>query len=181
MIIWVYVNAIILFFVWLFVSSGIHKLKQRESLAHSLENAGIGIVRKINVRWVIYTLAFFEQLAVVLLVLPASRAAALGLVCVLCGLYVAYILFMVIHDRTEIHCGCSGFSDELKISPSLLVRNMVLCVLAVIAFMNIHPAADANSLGAWVLAVPVATVIVVFYLCADQMLVNRQKSPRLTT
>lgn len=180
MTIWVFLNAAVLFLAWLFASAGLHKLMQnKQELIALVEEAGLA--NETNAQILVPLLGLAELATTFLLILPPTRTIGLTLACLLCLSYLAYISYLILRGRTDIKCGCAGFSSDMRISPHLFFRNLTLCILSFTALVNVHYTIEATVFWFWLLSGALAAAVTLLYICMDQLIVNAQKLEQLKT
>lgn len=112
-------------------------------------------------------LAAIEFLAVVLLVYPATVRAGAPLAVALFGLYGLAMAVNIGRGRTRIECGCGGPAQRL--SPALLVRNVLLAAIAVLPAVF---AASPLGLAEAAVAVTAGLLTWFVYSVIEQLLAN---------
>lgn len=91
--------------------------------------AGYQIVPTALERPLARTLPIAEMLITLMLFIPVFKNyAALAAIC-LFSLYAGAIFYNLMRGRTEIDCGCGGFSSEQRIHMGLVGRNIVIIAL----------------------------------------------------
>jgi hypothetical protein len=75
-------------------------------------------------------LAAAETFAGLALALPASRAAGAAVALALLLLYTAAVASMLARGKAGRDCGCGGIVDGVPVGAGLLLRNLLLCALA---------------------------------------------------
>ena len=136
----------------LFLGASLHKLRDRPGFRAAL--AGYGLLPEP-------TLAAFAALLVAaelaigagLLVPAAGQTAALAAAALL-ALYAGAMLAALAAGRRGIDCGCSGPAGSKPLGPSLVVRNALLVVAALVASLPVAPRPLA-----WVDALSIAGAI----------------------
>lgn len=167
----VFTTAMTLFVFWLFVNAGISKLRPDNRSYYQQVFAGYGITRANPARVFIVLIGAIELLIGVLPLFPASRS--LGFVCCLCVLTIYFATFAVQlwQGKRDIDCGCAGPGFNIKVSPALLLRNLVLIACIALAAQG----EVIYLLHAWLIALPLAVMLIVIYLSADHLLANQYK------
>lgn len=112
----------------------------------------------------------FEGCAVVLLLIPRTRASGALLSATLLCLYAVAVAINLYRGRTEIECGCSWGGNVHGLTSWLLVRNAVLGAFAWLAgagsIDRILGAADLVVIAA------TATGFFILYQAADRLIAN---------
>lgn len=163
-------NALALFFAWMFAVAGIQKLRAPNYYLNLISSyipaASIG-------RLLLLPLAGGELAIAILLLLPATRAYGLAGSAFLLLAYAVMMAWQVWRGQTDMDCGCSGPASDLSVSPVLVVRNLVCAGLAILSLSVL--ASVAVGIMGMVLSVVVASFIITFYLCSDQLIANAQQ------
>jgi len=163
-------NGLALFFVWMFAVAGIQKIRA--------PNYYLGLISSYMPalpigRFVLFSLASYELALALCLLLPQTRAYGLMGSALLLLAYAAMMAWQVWRGGADMDCGCSGPASELTVSPALVVRNLVCACLAVLAMFAL--AGVAVGVVGMVLSVVIASFIITFYLCSDQLIANAQQ------
>lgn len=91
--------------------------------------AGYQILPTVLERPLTRALPFVELLIALMLFMPVFKNyTALAAIC-LFSLYAGAIFYNLMRGRTEIDCGCGGFSSEQRIHMGLVGRNIVIIAL----------------------------------------------------
>ena len=161
--------GIAVFACGLFAQAGYAKLRQPDAYRQPLEQY-LGI--RTLPAWAPRAVGGLELAAALAVLLPATRALG-AIACVsllLC--YAVAMAMQVRQGRVDLRCGCSGPASDTRVSPSLVVRN-VMAALPCIALVFVAGApvpAPALLIGA-----ALGVVLLLTYLSGDQMIANRQR------
>lgn len=161
-------GGIALFFSWLFARAGVHKLRFRPYYRQLLT----AYVPQAQLAAVLVTLLALAEISLaLLLLLPGGRPPGLLGAVVLLGLYAAVMGWQLRRGRGDLDCGCSG-PGALKISPALVLRNLLCAALAgsVIAV----PGHVFDSIGAAVLSLVLGCAVAGLYLFCELAIANAQ-------
>jgi len=165
-----FANAATLFIAWLLADSGWHKRARTNRDYYHGVFASYGLLLGERWRWVIPLWGWAEMaLALALLIDPLRQIAAPAAVLLL-GVYFVALASQLLRGQYGRDCGCAGPAGALKISPALLVRNVLLLLLGSLA---LSAELGASSLLWWQI-VPTAAVLWLGYLSVEQLLSNRQ-------
>jgi uncharacterized membrane protein YphA (DoxX/SURF4 family) len=166
-----------LFLSYLFVTTGYHKLFNGDDLARTISE-----YRILPLAWsraVSRVLPVVELGVGIGLLIPILHTVAAAVACLLLFSYTTAIAVNVRRGRRDLDCGCAGPGQEQFVSGGLLIRNGVLCSLAlVLVFSPVshHPPMQTIGLSVALLA----TLLSVFlYHLFNQLLANQQKLQRL--
>jgi uncharacterized membrane protein YphA (DoxX/SURF4 family) len=151
----------------IFIQAAVHSLRDWPTYAAIVEN--YRLVPAPAARLAARVLPAGEILAAVLLLIPAMRVAGPALGLFLMGAFTAAVAVNVARGRTNIDCGCGGASGQ-QISPALVVRNLLLCVLLAAAMAA--PVPSLRDAAAAVGVLGAAAVFVVLYFAANQIMAN---------
>ena len=164
-------NAMALLMLWLFIQAALHKLlpanrsyftdllEQQFSLA---PKAGVILTGFIGIMELILALA---------IIYPDTRPIASVLVALILIMYAANMVVQMYLGKKDMECGCAGPGREIKISVSLVVRNLILAALALFC---LSPIQDIGwSMG--LLSLQLAVVAVLVNQSAELLLENSQK------
>lgn len=158
-----------LFLVWLFVTAGVHKFQARDYYRELMSSYFESL--KVS-RSMVAVVGCAELFVAVLLLLPQSRSTGLLLAALILSFYAAMMAVQIKRGRDDIACGCAGPASMLTVSPALVVRNLLCAVLATVAVFL--PELSSSALSAYTLAGGIAALMVVLYVCSDQLIANAQ-------
>lgn len=165
----VIIAVALLFFSYLFISSGFQKARQQP-----YQQQVINQYRLLPQRWsplLARWLPVIEISAGVALLIPGLRYLAMMLVVALLVVYSLAITINITRGRTDIDCGCSGSMNTQTISAWMLLRNSFLLIVALFLLST-----DLVLALSWLEAVFVlliTTFIVLGYHLCNQLLANR--------
>ena len=166
-------NAIALFMLWMFLSSGVAKLLPTNRDYYQNVMAAYGVKLPELATSLLVLLAVLELLSGVLSVLPVTRFIGLILCSTLLSVYLLVMCAQLIQGKTDMDCGCGGPGRETTISNALIVRNAMLILLVFVALLAAKPM--AHQMSDWLMALPMALMMIFLYLCFDQLIANGQK------
>ncbi|MCR8923098.1 DoxX family membrane protein [Dasania sp. GY-MA-18] len=167
----VLVNAAALFLLWLFVAAGSHKLQSNNSEYYEVIFAGYGIQSAFLAQQLPKLVGVIEVVVGMLLLVPALRPWGAAAAAVILAAYALLILLQLLQGKSGMDCGCAGPDGEIKISPALLLRNLVLLSLAVFCWQ----AVVTVGVMPWLISVLAATVLILVYLSGEQLMVTAQR------
>jgi len=107
-----------------------------------------------------------------------AQTATLGLIAamVLLSLYGLVFTKQLLEGKADVDCGCAGPDVDVKISPMLVLRNIVLVGLCIFAITVGSDSFSLSSLAAnWFLTLPIASMLSLIYLSFEQLVLNQQK------
>lgn len=170
-LLWVLSDASAIFLLWLFASAALNKLKPTNALYYQSVLNGYGIDDALLAKSLPFAIGLVELALGILIVVPASRGwaaiAGIGLLTV----YAVVFIVQLLQGKAGIDCGCSGPASNIKLSGHLLIRNLLLIVLA---FGCLTPALGLG-LGYWSLVIMSSVLLVLLYLCTEELIGNAQK------
>jgi uncharacterized membrane protein YphA (DoxX/SURF4 family) len=166
-----------LFFSYLFVTSGYHKLFHRGDLARTISE--YRILPPGWSRGVARLLPIVELGAGVALLIPFLHPAATAVVFLLMFSYTAAIAINVRRGRMDLDCGCAGPGQEQFVDDGLLVRNWTLVALALLLVLSpVSPRIPLEAIGLSLALLATVLSILVYHLL-NQLLANQHKLQRL--
>lgn len=162
------IDALCLFFAWLFGRASIHKLSApshyRQLMASYVSIPGAGSALLVLVIAV-------ELSLVALLLAPGLRTTGLGGCAILLLVYTGLMAWQLWRGRVDTSCGCAGANSTLVISAPLILRNLVCALFAVTAGVY------ASVGEAWsqpVLACVLTLIMISGYLLFEQSVAHAQ-------
>ncbi|NIB42610.1 hypothetical protein HBA55_23585 [Pseudomaricurvus alkylphenolicus] len=168
---WVAGNATALFLLWLLVSSGSQKLQPAHGFYYEVVFQGYGIHHPLLARHLPKVLGLFEIVVGMAIAVPSLRVLGGSAAAALLSAYLVLIAWQLVNGKADMDCGCAGPEGEVKISPHLLVRNLVLVALALFSVM----AGSGSGVMPWVLSTLMAAVLVLVYLSSEQLIATAQR------
>jgi len=105
--------------------------------------------------------------------IPQTRTYGLAGSAGLLLAYAAMMAWQVWRGHADMDCGCSGPASDLSVSGALVVRNLICACLAILSLSALTGVA-VGVIGL-VLSVIMASFIITFYLCSDQLIANAQQ------
>lgn len=118
-----------------------------------------------------------EAVAAVALLVPALSRPAAVFAGTLLAAYTLAIGINLVRGRRHIDCGCGWPGQQQTLSAWLLLRNGILLIIAWSCSLPL--AARPLSWADWTIAVPAALATGLFYLAANQLLMNRDRLAHL--
>jgi uncharacterized membrane protein len=161
-------TMITLFLSYLFVVGGCQKLSDLRSFHQTL-----GEYEVLPASWsgsLARLIPLVEVTAGLALLVPSVRAPALIVLAALLTVYTAAIALNILRGRVDLDCGCAGAGQEQTISVWLLGRNTLLLAMALLSASV--PVIGATGMPGWVLAFFGATLAVLIYHVANQLIAN---------
>tara|TARA_R110001583_G_scaffold192842_1_gene359940 strand:+ start:7323 stop:7892 length:570 start_codon:yes stop_codon:yes gene_type:complete len=176
-------DACALFMLWVFAQAGWHKVsKVNEYYYSNLVSQYFALHQVVNdslrkeqqLTWIKRLVKFigvFELGLAFALVIPSTRYfAALLTVAVLLG-YMSMMAYQLYRGKLDMDCGCGGSAGQLKISSSLLVRNLSFSVLTLLCLSNGQ--SEFSSLT--VITFVVALIAILLNSIIEQLIANDQQ------
>lgn len=164
------------FLAWLFAVSGFHKLRHPASFSELAAQYLPGSLRRLWRDWLVYPIGAVELAIALALLLPQGRVAAATAAAALLAGYALLMASQLVQGRRDMRCGCAGPASEVRVSPALVVRNLLTAALAVPLLL---PAAPMGfSPGAIALALAMTGFLLALYLSAEQLIGNSQLMAR---
>jgi hypothetical protein len=153
----------------IFEQAAAHALRHRDHYAAIVEDYRIATPAWSRLAAGVLPWAQFATGA--LLIMPVHRSPGPMLGLLLMALFTAAIAINVKRGRLHIDCGCGG-ADGQRLSPGLIVRNLILC--GMLGFALVAPPPHGID-AAFVVGVAGASVfLIALYFAASQMLANSQ-------
>lgn len=176
----VFSDASALFLMWIFAQAGLHKFQSANGLYYAnliaqylnlqayLEH---NTQAKLQFKLLAKGIGIIEVTLALALVIPSTRAVAAILAIVILLSYLLLMFFQIVQGNKNLDCGCMGPAGQTNISGSLLLRNGVFSVLALLCF------APGNSFftSAMVMTIVIALVMILLNLTFEQLIVNAQR------
>ena len=169
-------DASAVFFLWLFVTAGLHKLKPANGEYFTALFGDYGLsTNRPKLLLVLTKLTGALELSIGLaIIIPASRSIA---AIAACGILLSYLTMMALQlrqGRRDLDCGCAGPGSQLKISGHLLGRNALLavsCLFCLSPGLSLGLSPDLSSVF---ITLCLAVIAVLVNLCCDQLIRNAQ-------
>lgn len=133
-----------LFMLWVFTQAGLHKVaKANETYYSNLISQYFGLHQSVNdglkkekqLPWIkrsVKSIGVFELCLSFAIVIPTTRnIAAVFMIIVLLG-YMGLMAYQLYRGKLDMDCGCGGAASQLKISGSLLIRNVIFSALTLL-------------------------------------------------
>jgi uncharacterized membrane protein YphA (DoxX/SURF4 family) len=176
-------DACALFMLWVFAQAGWHKVsKVNEYYYSNLVSQYFALHQVVNdslrkeqqLTWIkrlVKLIGVFELGLAFALVIPSARYfAALLTVAVLLG-YMSMMAYQLYRGKLDMDCGCGASTGPLKISSSLLVRNLTFSVLTLLCLSNGQ--SEFSSLT--VITFVVALIAILLNSIIEQLIANDQQ------
>jgi uncharacterized membrane protein YphA (DoxX/SURF4 family) len=176
-------DACALFFLWIFIQAGLHKISKNNEqyyghLVLEYFNLYQGIdevaTKSKNLPWIhkiVKLIGFIELCLAVAIVIPVTRYIATFFIIFALLVYMLLMSYQILQGNREMNCGCGGSANQLKISSSLLVRNFIF---SLIALLCLSPGQSALSSTTFVIFV-IALFVILLNLTIEQLIANSQK------
>lgn len=164
-----FATGIAVFACGLFAQAGYAKLKQPGAYRQPLQEY-LGI--RALPAWAPRAVGGLELAAAFAVALPATR----GLGAIVCAsLLLCYAIAMAMQvrqGRVDLRCGCSGPASDTRVSPALVIRNVMAALpcLGLVFVAGAPVPAPAVLIGA-----ALGVVLLLTYLSGDQIIANRQR------
>lgn len=169
-------NAIALFLLWLFLSTGLHKLQPANHGYYADVFSNYGVALPAIARYLPKLVGAAEIAVGVLIVLPNTRAIGVAAAVAVLLIYLVLMARQLSLGNKDIDCGCAGPLGDTRISSQLLWRNGVLVALALCCLLP----AKEFGMQSVALVFAFALLLILLYLSAEQLIGNGQKLKRLT-
>jgi len=163
-------DTLVLFFLWLLTGAAVHKLRHPAYYA-GLVRSYIPVGEAAAPVLARLIAAGEAGLAVSLVIPPARTVAFLG-TALLLAVYALAMSGRLAAGQQDLRCGCAGPASDLRISPALVARNVLLTLLALAGAL---PATGVVTLVQAAIAVIMGLFLIVTYLCSEQLLRNVQQ------
>ena len=164
-----------IFFLWLFASAGVSKLRPANLPYYITVFSSFGISDQNTTQLAIRAVGLSEVVLGLLIALPASRSFAVYGAILMLVLYGSFLAFQMAQGRSGIDCGCSGPGGAVKVSGHLLVRNALLAFGTLVCLNASLSATDSAGLAYWSIMVCFAALLILLYASAEQLISNAQK------
>ena len=164
-------NAATLFFCWLFARAALHKLALGNAGYYRNVVAGYGIAAGGSGLWLARVVGLLELIVALSLLLPASRTVGATLALLLLAGYALLMSWQLTRGKTSLDCGCAGSDDEMKVSWHLILRNALLCLLALLCLAP----ATQTGFGGWLFSAALGSALLLIYMSVEQLIANWQK------
>lgn len=176
-------DACALFFLWIFVQAGIHKLSKSNQQYYGnlvseyfnlYQGIDDGLAKAKQLPWIyrmVKVIGVIELCLAVAIVIPFTRHVATFFIIVALLTYMLMMAFQLIQGKREMDCGCGGSASQLKISGSLLVRNIVFSFMALFCLS----AGQGALSGSTFIAFAMALSAILLNLMIEQLIANAQK------
>ena len=132
--------------------------------------AGYQIVPTTLERPLAHALPIVEMLIALMLLVPVFKIYATLLAICLFSLYAGAIFYNLMRGRTEIDCGCGGFSSDQRIHMGLVGRN-----IAIIALIAVTLGEPTSRDMIWLDAVSIlagTAMLLLLFVAADTLMRN---------
>jgi len=176
-------DAVALFMLWIFAQAGWHKIvKANEYYYINLVSQYFGLYQGINdaikkeqhqpwIKRLVKLVGGVELILAFALVVPVTRHFAVFLVIAILLAYMGMMAYQLYQGKRDMDCGCGGAAGQLKISGSLLIRNLIFSMLTLFCLDNGQ--SEFSSLTAVTFAI--AMVAVLLNSIIEQLIANTQQ------
>lgn len=175
-------DAIALFFLWIFVQAGLHKISSKNTqyygnLVMQYFNLYQGIDNKAKLKqlpWIhrmIKVIGVLEVCLALAVVIPSTRYIATFFIIAALLSYMLMMAYQLIQGKREMDCGCGGSASQLKISGSLLIRNVMFSLMALFCLLPGQGTLSSSTVIVFVIALSAILV----NLIIEQLIANAQK------
>lgn len=164
-------DVVAVFFLWLFLQAGLHKLAPSNQIYYRQLMADYGSGFKRFAEVISPALGMLECVIGLAFLFPLSRSFAAVAAMVLLLTYFCGLAWQLYQGKKDLDCGCAGPGVQLKVSPVLLLRNGLLVLLCSVCLQM--GAVSSVATGLQILAA--AGVLILIYVCAEGLLANAQK------
>lgn len=171
-LLWTLTNALTLFYCWLFVRAGSHKLMPGNKAYYQRVMMEYGINPAQRADIAARSVATIELTAGLLIVVPVTRSLGAILCTIVLTAYLALLLTQFLQGKRDMDCGCAGPAGDVKIGVPVLARNALLLLLCIPVLLA---AAPVDSAALWLLSLLLGGLVVMLYLSADELIGNAQK------
>ncbi|MBR9910082.1 MAG: hypothetical protein GYB33_06990 [Gammaproteobacteria bacterium] len=170
-------NTLAFFLLWLLAAAGLHKLLPANAGYFQQVLRGYGI----PLPWLARCMPLLGLLEIgigIALVVPASRVAGGIAAGALLSAYLLLLVRQLLRGQRGAKCGCAGPDSDLRVGPALLARNAILVLMALLV-AQLAAGVGSGAFGYWLLSLLAASMLVVVYLSAEQLLKNAQWLQRI--
>ena len=181
----IFSNTVALFFLYVFGSAAVSKLTSSNRVFYQRVLEGYGIRMPELATVFIYLIALFELLAAMAIALIFSRFLGVVLCMSLTVVYFSLVAMQLLRGNTDKSCGCAGPHQDMKLSPGLLLRQLVYLCLLLVCLIGVDDQAALDSsflqsinfsvTSAWILSVALAGALILINLSLETLQVNAQK------
>ena len=158
------------FLAWLFVISGVHKIRAPQIYAALLTRYLPRLPAAAPLALCLGTVETFIGAG---LLIPASRSAATLFAVILLLMYAGVMALQLLRGQGDMRCGCGGADSDLLISPLLVVRNLICASLGAAALLE--PVRVAAGWPGVLMALCITVFLVLMNLSAEQLIGNSQQ------
>lgn len=169
-------TAAALVIAWLFAVAGVAKLDAGNRSYYQQALANYGFSYLAQAPWSVAVIGGVEVSIALSVPIPGVGEAGLALGGVVLATYTGLIGLQLARGRAGMACGCSGPAAAAGISPALLIRNLVYLGVLVLAASG----GPVTGWASWLLALALATGLILTALSADQLLANRHRLQQFT-
>ncbi|OUR83804.1 hypothetical protein A9Q75_04055 [Colwellia psychrerythraea] len=177
---YVFSDASALFLMWVFAQAGLHKVQSVNGLYYANLIAQYlnlqayidhNIQAKSQLKLLAKAIGLIEVTLALVLVIPSTRAIAAMLAIVILMSYLLLMAYQIVQGKKNLDCGCMGPAGQINISGSLLLRNGIFSVLALLCL------APGNNFftSAMVMTIIISLVMILLNLTFEQLIVNAQR------
>lgn len=174
-------DTVAIFMLWMFLLAGFSKLNPANRNFYNDVIASYGIALPELAKVIVLILGSVELLAGLLVLFPASRFIGSMLCATLLTVYFFAMAMQIVRGKSDADCGCAGPGQTMKISPALLLRNLIY--LGILSSLWFSPVSSFSlnfaDLKLWLLPIVVAMAMVLISSSVENLLENTQKITRI--
>jgi uncharacterized membrane protein YphA (DoxX/SURF4 family) len=172
-----------LFMLWVFTQAGWHKVaKANEHYYVNLLSQYFGLHQAVNdglkkdlqlpwIKRLVKFIGVFELCLAFCLVIPSMRYPAALLTIAVLLAYMSMMAYQLYRGKLDMDCGCGGAAGQLKISGSLLVRNLIFSAITLLCLSNGQSEFSSFTAVTFV----VALVVILLNSTIEQLIANDQQ------
>lgn len=164
-------DVMAVFFLWLFLQAGLHKLAPSNQSYYRKLMADYGNGFKRFSEVISPALGMLECVIGLAFLFPPSRNWAAVAAMVLLLAYFCGLAWQLYQGKKDLDCGCAGPGVQLKVSPVLLLRNGLLILLCSVCLQ----VGTVFNIAAGLQIFAAAGMVILIYVCVEGLLANAQK------
>ena len=159
-----------LFFLWLFMRAGIHKINRANGAFYSDLLVEYGLKNKPLASALSYLIGWLEIVIGLSIMFAPSRPYAAVAALSMLVIYLLGMLRQLYIGRVDLNCGCAGPDTQIKIGPALIVRNTILAAASLICLLPGIPLLN----GTGFIVVMSAAFLIIVYSSSEKLIENSQ-------
>ena len=160
------------FVAWVFAVAGLHKLRQPAQFSELAAQYLPAFLRPLWRDTLVYPVGILEIAIAAALLPPQTRAFVAIAAAFMLAAYALMMAWQLVLGRRDLRCGCAGPASDVLVSPTLVVRNLLIAVLALLLALPLGPMALSGA--GILLALFMALFMIGLYLGAEQLISNGQ-------